>query len=117
MRGSGLKKTFCLLLLVFSFQLWGESSEQKYWVTESQLNELETIFKSQENLLTEQKKALKSANEQMENLNTQLKIQEELLNEYARNRKNKMIKGVVISASVGFVAGAGFIIFMNGVFK
>lgn len=97
-----LKRFFsvCLLLSVLSSLSF---SEEKYFATETQIQELEEIFQMQKAKLEEQKNLIGMQKKSIQNLQKHLsEAQESLKKSETKNFQNKLITGII-----SFLCGAG----------
>lgn len=103
MCGRGLKSiALCLLVLLLAqFSLF--SQEKKFFITETQLNQLEETLTTQQQQLENQQIQLQKASDLIERLNLELEQQKTLLKKYETSNLWSEIKvgGICFTVGVG----------------
>ena len=124
-----LKRYLVILVLLLSgFSCaYSQSSEEVYYLTETELTELENIIKTQKKQLQEQTKeleALKSevqilwldlqtAQKDLATAQNNLNEQKKLLQMYESGERKKMISYSLLSGALGFCAGTTTLSLIN----
>ena len=120
MYGNGSKRIALLLLLALLVSSFSFSQEKKYYITESQLIELERTQKEQKKTLEEQEKKINEQENQLNESDKTISEQERIINELNQSlRKSEMsnswkvIKVGAVTFSIGVTVGAAAVILYN----